>query len=159
MGIKLVIRRDKRDFENEINDLLSNGFKIEFAYNTNDDRNAAIMSNGVITEGLNAQEIDSAYKKESEELKKDVKLLSKEKSILQDSLADAQNKYADAVSEGEKLTGENRDIIDRGAAKLAEANSIIIGKDSEIGDLKKELATCKGQNTKLQNKINKLIED
>ena len=148
MGIKLVIRRDKKDFEDEINGLLTDGFKIEFAYNTNDDRNAAIMSNGIITEGMNAKEIDSAFEKECNELKKQVKLLEKEKSILQDSLADSQNKYAEAIADGEAIQGKNDDII------LSNE-----GLAAEIMEIKKELATCKGQNTKLQNKITKLIEE
>ena len=148
MGIKLVIRRDKKNFEDEINSLLNDGFKIEFAYNTNDDRNAAIMSNGLITKGMNSKEIDNALAKECNELKNTIKMLEKEKSMLQDSLADAQNKYAEAMADGEKIS-EHLEI----------EKEAIRGLEDTIAELKKELATCKGQNTKLQNKINKLIEE
>ena len=148
MGIKVVKSRGRAIFEAKVNALLADGFKIETILSMGDMNFAAVLSNGVITEGMNSKEIDSAYEKECNELKKTVKLLEKEKDMLQDGLADAQNKYAEALSGFEK----NASLCDELRANGADLIS-------EIAELKKELATCKGQNTKLENKIKKLIED
>lgn len=148
MAIKIIKSRNAATLEEDINTLLSDGYKLENTMTTGDMKFIAILSNGIIKDKSKDGKLDVKLINANKEFKKNLEIKAKELSLLQDNFSDMQEKYADAIADGEKLTA----AYDNSLIKIADLKK-------EIEELKKENTYLKGQNTKLKNKIEKLIAE
>lgn len=154
MTIKVIKKRDRIQFEEECEKAILNGYKLlNFCY-TPDFCHAGIFENGGIELQAKSAKLDKELVKENTDLNKEISELKKamdvkekELGLIQANFSDMQDQYAAAIADGEKIQEQND--------QLEEVNN---KAGSEIEAFKKELTTCKGQNTKLKKKIEALID-